>query len=106
MMNMGFVLFVPTLKKKAKMDKCKHGFTHCSECGMAAINPDAVSNEQKEKVIKFCANILGYRPSYRNRVHVWLKDNEEIIDFNPYQHPEQLIPVIEQIMKEENHVQN
>ena len=86
------------------MDKCKHGFSHCSECGMAAGKSDFTTEEQKEKFTNFCASILGYRPSYRNRVHVWLKDNEEIIDFNPYQKPEQLIPVIEQMMKEENHV--
>ena len=99
MTNMAYVLYVPTLLKKARMDKCKHGFSHCSECGMAAGNPDAVSDEQKESFNNFCADVLGYRPSYRNRVHIWLSDNKEVIDFNPYQNHEQLIPVIEQMMK-------
>ena len=83
------------------MYKCKHGFTHCSECGIAANNDDSTSKDQQEEFNNFCAGILGYRHSYRNRTHIWVRDNEEIIDFNPYQNHEQLIPVIKQMMQEE-----
>lgn len=99
---MVFASFVPISRRTLKMSKCKHGFKDCSECGTEKERGDNPLEDVTETFNNFCAEVLGYRPSYRHRVHLWLNGEEEIIksNFNPRNNLEQLIPVVEQLMKE------
>jgi hypothetical protein len=107
---MGFVLSVQISVRKLRMTKCKHGFSFCSECGNEFdrnhLSDTEIVTDDIEKFNSFCADALGYRPSYRNRTQLWLDDDKEIIksNFNPYENHAELIKVIKHMMETKDNV--
>jgi hypothetical protein len=106
----GFVLSVQISVRKLRMSKCKHGFSFCSECGNESdrnnFSNTEIVTDDIEKFNSFCADKLGYRPSYRNRTQLWLDDGKEIIksNFNPYENHAELIKVIKYMMETKDNV--
>ena len=84
------------------MNKCKHGFSKCSECHQDSADPEAKKIEW-EKAISFnnsCAEIMDYVPNWRHDTSFWIDNGVEIqrAMYNPYYDIDQLAKVVDMII--------
>ena len=84
------------------MDKCKHGFSECSECHQDDTDPEVKRSEWEESISfnNKCADIMGFRPNWRHDTALWVDGNKEIQQamYSPYFNIDQLANVVDMII--------